>query len=193
MTERVVGPIQPAHELSADQKLIGADVPSRESRKPPRLIKALAPLFLITLAVAACKTGDANQESPSSTPNVRDTFGFTIPPSDKENLDQALDYIRKQEDAKGGWLIRTDKIKLTAYGGGVPEQPPPDIYVLVQAETGNEYNDIQREWTENLQALFSPLDICKVKFGWNIPTGSFENLGLDPKLAVKTPGCEDEQ
>ena len=195
MTERAeLAPTQPAHELSADQRLIGVTATSKESRKLPRRAVAFTSLFLLALAVAACKTGDANQESSPSTPNVEATFGFTIPSSDKESLEKALDYIRKQEDIKsGGWLIKTDKIELTAYTGGVPEQKPPDIYALVRPETGDEYNDIQQEWTENLEALLSPLPICDVDIGWNIPHGTFEELGLDPEQAKQTPGCEEAQ
>ena len=208
MAERVERrPTQPAYKnLAVDRKPAEAIVTRQESRILPKHTVAFISLLLITLAaVGACKQEEASPQTPttpiataeiSPTPDptaVQENFGFTIPDVEKVSWDRVLDYARRQQDAKGSELVRTDRIILSIYPGGSTDQPHSDISALVLAETGDEYNDIQREWTENLQALFSPLSICDVRIGWATTGVTLEQLGLDPWRAIQTPDCEGVQ
>jgi len=164
---------------------------------------ALALFVVIGIGYYAYKNGqikfppqNTTPINPSPTPDptaVQENFGFTIPDVEKVSWDRVLDYARRQQDAKGSELVRTDRIILSIYPGGSTDQPHSDISALVLAETGDEYNDIQREWTENLQALFSPLPICDVRIGWATTGVTLEELGLDPGRAIQTPDCEEVQ
>lgn len=144
-------------------------------------------LFMFVLLIGALLVfSTACESAGSQNPNV---FGFTIPEG-RQTLDQALEFVREQEDAKGQELVKTSEIILTAYGGSVPEQTPPDIFALVLTETGEEYSSVQEEWTGHLTELFDRWNICAINIGWNIPSGTFEDLGLDRQQAIRTPGCD---
>ncbi|OGY22761.1 MAG: hypothetical protein A2172_03945 [Candidatus Woykebacteria bacterium RBG_13_40_15] len=130
----------------------------------------------VGVIAAAC---DGGQENP---------FEFTIP-REIQTFDDALAYAKQQIE------VRSDEIQIAFGGGGDPDKEEVqnrDVRALVLAETGEEYLRIQERWTENLQVLFNRWDICEADIAWNIPSGTFEDLGLDPKQAVQTPGCEIE-
>ena len=200
MTERAeLTPTQPAHELSADRKPADAVVTPLESRKLPKVTLAFTSLLLITLAVAACRDGGENRETPDSTPNPQDIFGFTIPSEYKTSWEKALAYVREQEHQKRDELIDNDEVRISSIVIS-PEVEPPDIIVDIKGPSkASEAKDAKDEWAENLQSFFEPLDICEIDIGWGITTrpdvnpdsqDPFGDIGLDPNEFRITPGCQ---
>ena len=186
--------------------LYGVETPIK--RSPSKCLLITASVLGIGLIVAI-GSKDSEEARPSILPtetlSAQEIFGFEIPPSIK-NLDEALEYARQEQYKKGigQQLIDNGQIELNIGGGGIPELPQenvPDIYIRIHTREG--YEQLQKEWTDNLITLFEGMDICEgerteipekkgIVISWN-RVGGFEEIGLDPEQASQTPGCKVDE
>jgi len=197
--------------VSAANKNLASE--SRPSLPLPQIpIRArIAAVFLTVGGVALLNNACNNQEdADSTTPTPRETatatieptptqepenpFGFTIP-EDVKTLEEALLFIRNQQELKAAPLIDNEEVFIGTQDNS--ENPQKLLVYIKKPKTAEEYRVKQKEWAQKLQNLLDRWDICNPPdlIAWHPTTikedstDPFGDIGLDPEKDSKTPSC----
>ena len=136
---------------------------------------------------------------PTQTQEPENPFGFTIP-EDVKTLEEALLFIRNQQELKAAPLLDNEEVFIATQDN--PENPQKLLVSIKIPKSADDYAEYYREkqlkWASIMQNLLDRWDICDPPdlIAWHPTTikedstDPFGDIGLDPEIDSKTPGCE---